>query len=173
MLTSSLPEKALPGRENAKDWLTLKIVECMSSQMDDNTARRLGIYNNAYNAICQWSEDDKPQTQDDKTKTASSASISVETANTWAKNLQNADGTTGPHWTIEQVKQMMAQRKIQANPIEFWISINMLYSDYSTVAKKHGLGGSLDFYIDLTKAFLDDKDAKPNKLSNYYGSVVK
>ena len=35
------------------------------------------------------------------------------------------------------------------------------------------MGGSLEFYIDMAKAFLDDKDAQPDKLMHYYESIVK
>lgn len=53
------------------------------------------------------------------------------------------------------------------------MALNLIYSDFSPVAKKHGLGGSLDFYVDMAKAFMNDKDAAPGKLSNYYNSIVK
>ena len=58
MITSDVLAQALPGRENAKDWMTMKIVECMASPMDEQTAVKLNAYNGAYNAICQWSEDE-------------------------------------------------------------------------------------------------------------------
>ena len=170
MITSSPLEKALPGRENAKDWLTLKIVECLSVPMDEESAQKLSSYNNAYNAICQWEED---ESNDIKSVSNDSSSFSLDTAQAWTKKMKNADGTQGPHWTLEQAKQIMAQRKIGLDPIQFWVTLNMIYSDYSPVAKKHGLGGSLDFYADLAKAFLDDKDAKPNKLARYYENIVQ
>ena len=59
------------------------------------------------------------------------------------------------------------------NPIEFWVALCMIYSDYSNIAKKHGVGGNLEFYVDMAKAFLNDKDAAPDKLSNYYNYIVK
>lgn len=171
MITSSPLEKALPGRENAKDWLTLKIVECLSVPMDEDTAKKLASYNEAYNAICQWEEDE----EDNYSKEAEplNSSFSIDTAKEWTKKMKNADGTQGPHWTLEQAKQIMAQRKIGLDPVQFWVTLNMIYSDYSPVAKKHGLGGSLDFYADMAKAFLTDKDAKPDKLARYYENIVQ
>ena len=53
------------------------------------------------------------------------------------------------------------------------MAINLIYSDFSPVAKKHGVGGNLDFYVDMAKAFLEDKDAGPNKIARYYECVVK
>lgn len=167
MITSDVLAQALPGRENAKDWLTMKIVECMASPMDEQTAGKLNAYNGAYNAICQWDEEETP-----KQKSSSVGAFTVETAKEWTKHMQNEDGTSGPHWTLEQAKQIMAQRNISLNPAEFYAALNMIYSDFSPVAKKHGLGGSLDFYVDMAKSFLNDKDAKPNKLLNYYKYIV-
>lgn len=59
------------------------------------------------------------------------------------------------------------------DPLKFWLALNLMYSDYSKVAKKHNVGGSIDFYVDMAKAFLDDKDAGPDKLAKYYRFVVK
>lgn len=169
MITSDVLAQALPGRENAKDWLTMKIVECMASPMDEHTAGKLNAYNGAYNAICQWSEDEQPK----KKSVSASGSMTLETAKEWTKHMQNEDGSSGPHWSVEQAKQIMAQRNLSLNPAEFYAALNMIYSDFSSVAKKHGLGGSLDFYVDMAKTFLNDKDAAPNKLSNYYNHIVK
>lgn len=161
-------EKALPGRQNAKDWLTLKIVECLSQPMDENVAAKLNAYNSAYNAVCQWSEESRPEKKD-----VSDKSFTLDVAEEWASKLQNEDGSSGPHWTMEQAKRIMAQRNISLDPTEFWIAINLIYSDFSPVAKKHGVGGNLDFYVDMAKAFLNDKDAGPNKIARYYECVVK
>lgn len=171
MISSSPLEQALPGRENAKDWLTLKIVECLSVPMGEETSKKLASYNEAYNAICQWEEDEGENYRKDAEDTAST--FSMDTARAWTKKMKNADGTQGPHWTLEQAKQIMAQRKIGYPPQCFWVILNSIYSDYSTVAKKHGLGGSLDFYVDMAKSWLDDKDAVPDKINSYYNYIVK
>ena len=111
MIASSPLEKALPGRENAKDWLTMKIVECMANPMDEQTAEKLNAYNGAYNAICQWGEEEAPK----KKGVTTSEQFSMETAKDWTDRMQNEDGTFGPHWSVEQVKQIMAQRKLSFN----------------------------------------------------------
>ena len=51
--------------------------------------------------------------------------------------------------------------------------LNMIYSDYVKVAKKFNVGSNIDFYVDMAKAFLDDKDAGPDKLTKYYQYVVR
>jgi hypothetical protein len=50
--------------------------------------------------------------------------------------------------------------------------MNMLYSDYCAVLKKHGIN-NIDVYTDLACAWLKDTDAVPNKTAEYYENVVK
>ena len=78
----------------------------------------------------------------------------------WKNHMKNQDGTMGEHFKKEQV--MQAARQIGVNPEEygehiFPLVMNMMYSDYCAVAKKFGLDRP-DFYAELAKAFLNDKD---------------
>ena len=99
--------------------------------------------------------------------------LTKETAEEWARGMENEDGTKGPHWTMEQAKQVMAQRGISLDPIQFWIAMNAMYSDYGKVFKKHGVGDKIDLYVDMAKAFIEDKDAQPEKLARYFEHVVR
>lgn len=97
-------------------------------------------------------------------------------AEEWANNMENDDGTRGPHWTLDQAKQVMAQKEIGGSPIAWWITLNMMYSDYCKVAKKFGVN-TVDFYTAMAEAFLNDKDAVggggAEKLAAYYNAVVR
>lgn len=95
-----------------------------------------------------------------------------EIAEEWTKGMKNEDGTKGPHWKMEQVKQLMAQKGIQCDPWEFFVILNAMYSDYCAVLKKHGVN-TIDLYVDLACAWLNDSDAMPDKASRYYEYVVK
>ena len=86
--------------------------------------------------------------------------------------MQNEDGSKGPHWSMDQVEQIMRQKNIQCDPAEFFAAVNAMFSDYSEVAQKHGVNKQ-DFYIDMAKAFLEDKDAVKDKAAAYYMYVVK
>lgn len=90
----------------------------------------------------------------------------------WTQNMENEDGTKGPHWNMDQTKTVMAQKGIECDPLEFYVAINAMYSDYMPVAKKLGVN-NMDFYTQMAKAFLDDKDALPDKLARYYEYIVK
>ena len=98
--------------------------------------------------------------------------FSKEMAMEWTRQMENADGTKGPHWTMDQVKNVMAQHKVQCDPYEFFAALNMVYSDYSAVAKKMNVN-TMDFYVCMAKAFLDDPDAGEDKLAKYYEYIVK
>lgn len=92
-------------------------------------------------------------------------------AEQWTAGMKNEDGTTGPHWNMEQVKQAMAQRSIPGDPVEFYAVLNSLYSDFGEVFKKYNL--KMDFYCDLARAWLDDSDAVDNKAAAYFEYVVR
>lgn len=86
--------------------------------------------------------------------------MSREDIEKWKKHMKNQDGTMGEHFKKDQV--MQAARQIGVNPEEygehiFPLVMNMMYSDYCAVAKKFGLDRP-DFYAELAKAFLNDKD---------------
>lgn len=98
--------------------------------------------------------------------------IDKQTATAWVKKMHNSDGSTGEHWTYEQTSQLMRQKNIDCEPAEFYAAMNMLWSDYGRVAQRVGQDNA-DFWAEMAKAFLMDKDAKPNKVSLYYECIAK
>lgn len=93
----------------------------------------------------------------------------------WAKEMQNADGSSGAHWSMEDTETVRKTRNINdCKPEDFWIAMNMMYSDYQGVAKKYGIDKP-EFYADMARGFLMDKDSKQGreKLEAYYEYVVK
>ena len=95
----------------------------------------------------------------------------------WAERMQNADGSTGPHWTMDQTSAIADSMGIQAPVVPHWawgVTMNMMYSDYYPVAVEFGLNRP-EFYAALAKAFLLDKDGPgpERKLMEYYEHVAK
>lgn len=93
-------------------------------------------------------------------------------AKEWTSNLKNSDGSIGEHWTYEQTSQVMKQRNIECDPVQFYATMNMLWSDYGKVAEKFGVS-NVDYWAEMAKAFLMDTDAKDDKLALYYECIVK
>lgn len=105
------------------------------------------------------------------------ATFDRETAMQWAANMQNADGTAGPHWTMEQTTAVAESMGIQGYEIPrlaWGVTMNMMYSDYYPVAVEFGLNRP-EFYAALAKAFLLDKDGPgpERKLMEYYEHIAK
>lgn len=99
-----------------------------------------------------------------------------ETAMKWVSYMENEDGTVGEHWTMEQTTAVGEQYGVMWSEVSkctWYAALNMIYSDYCKVAKKYGVD-SLEYYIDMTKAFLFDKDsvAPDKKISEYYDHIV-
>ena len=93
-------------------------------------------------------------------------------AEEWVSQMRNADGTRGPHFSMEKAKEVMKQYNVDCDPLEFWVVINSLYSDYDQALKKNN-ASTLELYACLAKAWIEDQDAVPNKLAAYYTYVVK
>ena len=98
-------------------------------------------------------------------------------AEAWVAALQNEDPAMprGGKWTIDQVKpyaQKHGFRTDGARIYEFWAAMNAMYSDFGEMAKKYN-AATPDFFADMAKAFLMDKDAVDGKIARYYKCVVK
>lgn len=90
----------------------------------------------------------------------------------WVASMENADGTHGAHWTMEQTEQVRMEKEISCSPLRFYAAMNMMYSDYCKAAEKAGCS-SVGLYACMAKAFLEDKDAKPDKLARYYHFIAE
>lgn len=101
--------------------------------------------------------------------------LSTDDAIKWTQNMENADNTHGPHWTMEQTSAAADARGIDHDiPRLAWgVAMNMMYSDYYDVATEFGLDRK-EFYAALAKAFLMDKDGPEpeEKLCVYYKYIV-
>ena len=94
------------------------------------------------------------------------------------QGLKNEDGSTGPHWTVEQTTPLASPNGVDLNgeiTPEIWnAAVNMMYSDYSGVANKLKVN-TPEFYAGMAKAFLMDKDGggAARKLAAYYRCIVE
>lgn len=92
----------------------------------------------------------------------------------WERHMENADGTTGKHFDIDQIRQVAQQLGIrfdEFSPELLCAIVNMMYSDYCKV-----LGGDLMIYVKMAKAFLEDDDfdgTPEEKAYLYYKCIVE
>ena len=90
-----------------------------------------------------------------------------EDAKEWAKHMDPP-----ARWTMEQTSAVMAQNGYYHKPCEFWITMNMLFSDYGKTLIKNNMDKP-EIWAAMAHDFLDDPDAQPDKLGRYWRDVVK
>ena len=90
----------------------------------------------------------------------------------WVDHMENADGTTGPHLSWNDAAPIKQKYGIPCENLDFYVALNMMYSDYCTAAEKAG-ASTVELYARMAEAFLKDKDAQPDKLERYYRYIAK
>ena len=103
--------------------------------------------------------------------------LTREQAIEWVSGMHGEDPAvpSGGKWTPEQVKPYAQKQGVKPDGepgLEFWAVMNAMYSDYYDVAKRYNVA-SPDFFADMAKAFLTDKDALEGKAERYYKSIVR
>lgn len=99
--------------------------------------------------------------------------LDMDEAETWVHSMQAGDGAKGGRWTFEETSKFAKPRGMttEDDMIEFYAVMNMIYSDYGAVAKKHGIT-TPEFFADMAKAFIEDPDACPEKTAAYFENIV-
>ena len=100
--------------------------------------------------------------------------LTRDEAEKWVRGMKSEDGKTGGRWPLNEIKQYAGNFGIhdEEEIIEFFAVMNALYTDYCKVAKKYGVD-KVDFWADLAKAFMHDKDAGEGKVKKYYECIAK
>ena len=73
-------------------------------------------------------------------------------------DMENADGTSGEHWTLQQTTSLLTSNGADYNKYDFYYVMNMLYSDFCEVA-----GNDANTYFKMARAYIDDPDASDDK----------
>lgn len=90
--------------------------------------------------------------------------LDEETARKWVTNMQ----PVGQHWTLEEATSAMQNMNYNLDKLQFYVVANMIYNDYYNIVKDNE-----ELALKLTKDWLDDTDAKENKLYEYWKYVIK
>lgn len=140
----------------------------MEQKVTLGRAEEITIY---ADAICAL---DKTQAGEHHSESAGMTGFTEREAKRWAKHMENDDGTTGPHWTLEQATAVANSIGVHMDPWVWFAALNMEYSDNFEVAAKYGLDRP-EYYADLAKAFLFDKDGggPEAKIAGYYHGIVE
>lgn len=116
---------------------------------------------------------------DDSDREPEEGSFRRDEAENWKHRMLNEDGTVGEHFKAEQLKRVAENQGIHIEELGgaevFCLAVNMMYSDYCSVAKKYGVD-RIEFYADMAKAFLKDRDfdgSPEDKLYIYYKTIIE
>ena len=110
-------------------------------------------------------------------KDKSHQKMTREMAEAWVDGM-HGDDPAKPHggkWTPDQIKPIATKYGVPTEGERFWefyAIMNAMYSDYYPVAKKYNTLNQ-DYFADLAMAFINDKDAVPNKAAIYYECIAK
>ena len=90
-----------------------------------------------------------------------------EDAKEWAKHMNPP-----ARWTMDQTTAVMQQNGYNHKPCEFWVVMNMLFSDYGKTMIKNNMDKP-EVWAALANDFLDDGDAVKDKVGRYWRDIVK
>ena len=154
------------GKDHYIEQLKAQMHEIMERPVTLWRAEEITVY---ADAICALNKLD-----DDHFREATKMiEFTEDDAKAWTAKMKNEDGTTGTHWTMGQTDAVANITGVHVKPCTWCTAMNVMYSDYYGVAAKYGLDRT-EFYADLAKAFLMDKDAggPEAKMAGYYHVVV-
>ena len=91
--------------------------------------------------------------------------LTEETAMEIAKNMK----PYGMRWNIEETERLQRERGLNdIRPVDFFVVMNSAYNDYKNV-----FGDNIEMYIRYADAFINDEDARRDKVLQYFMIIPK
>lgn len=100
--------------------------------------------------------------------------LTREMAEEWVESMEG-ESERGETWTMEEIEELAKKHgypQKEKKLVELYAVMNMLASDYYKVAEKFSVLED-EFFLCMAKAFIEDKDAVPDKVAAYYEYIVK
>lgn len=154
------------GKEHYIEQLKEQMHEVMEHPVTLGRAEEVTVYADAICALHKLGDDHFRES-------TKMMKFTEDDAKAWTARMENTDDTEGQHWPMEQTTAVMRAHGLHYDPAVWYAAMNMIYSDYFGVIHKHNVN-YVDFYVDLTDAFLNDKDGgtPEEKISAYYHCVA-
>ena len=112
-------------------------------------------------------ETDKPKYDKYKTKLMGMA-YDYKFDEEFAKHIVD-EMSNGEIWDMEIIKTVMKNYNVNERDCDFYIVMNSLANDYGDIIPIE----DVETYIKMAKAFINDPDAKENKLWIYFTNIPK
>lgn len=99
--------------------------------------------------------------------------LTAEEAEEWVRGMRSEDGKKGGRWELQDIRRYAENYGVKPDEVvEFYAVLNALATDYGKVAKKFGVD-RMEYWAEMAKAFMHDKDAQPGKVKLYYECIAK
>ena len=99
--------------------------------------------------------------------------LTAEEAEEWVRGMVSEDGKKGGRWELQDIRRYAENYGVKPDEVvEFYAVLNALATDYGKVAKKFGVD-RMEYWAEMAKAFMHDKDAQPGKVKLYYECIAK
>lgn len=99
--------------------------------------------------------------------------LTMGEAEEWVSGMVSEDGHHGARWPFHEIRQYAGNFGIDDDDlVEFFAVINALAADYGMIARKYGVD-KMEYWADMAKAWMHDKDAAPGKAKRYWEYIAK
>ena len=100
-----------------------------------------------------------------------------ECAQKAVKYMENEDGSKGPRWSIEEAERVALQFGVNLkgekfNKYDWFVALNMIRSDFYRAVINMTGNDNVKHFVELTKAWLNDKDIEEGKMWFYFKYVM-
>lgn len=100
-----------------------------------------------------------------------------ECAHKAVKKMENEDGTKGPRWSVEEAERVALQYGVNLksekfNKYDWFVALNMIRSDFYRAVVNMTGSDNVKHFVELTKAWLNDKDIEEGKMWFYFRYVM-
>ena len=86
-----------------------------------------------------------------------------------AEDIVHKMKPAGEHWSMEETNSVKAQYGLNnISNVDFYTVMNMAWNDYKGV-----FGENLEMYVNYSKAFIEDEDAKKGKVFIYFTKIAE
>lgn len=91
--------------------------------------------------------------------------------------MHNEDGSVGAHWSIEEAAKIAQQYGVNLkgdkfNKYDWFVALNMVRSDFYRAVVNMTNSDNVKHFVELTKAWLNDKDIDEGKMWMYFKYVI-
>lgn len=90
--------------------------------------------------------------------------------------MENEDGSKGAYWDLQQTTSVAKQYNVDLNgkfnKYDWFVALNMVRSDYYKVVVNLTNSDNVKYFVDIAKAWLNDKDIEEGKMWHYFRYVM-